>query len=116
MKTMRVYFCNETLAVLKTILAEISQTYIQWAYSDYGEVPSFAMKADHAVVQSRVPFWKPIDDAVMNDHSMHPVRVFQHAVHVCYSSTRGVVDSYTQFRSELDCSGFCKGSESKVVL
>lgn len=109
LNTTLLYCCNEKQAVVKSRVAQISVSYVQWAYSDSAEVPSFAKESDLISAQSRCPFWKLINDYVMTNGPVHPVRFFRHALLFFFSRMKGGVGFAAQFRSELNCSGVSVG-------
>lgn len=78
-------------------------------------VPSDAIENDGALMKSHFVFWKTLNDHVMVNGPLPPVKVFRQVMQAFYSRTKCGVDGSAQYRSVLRSATSHLRWESKMV-
>ena len=100
-------YCEEALE-------NVALAAVQWAHEENGQIPEFCDGDSRKQIESKLPFWRMVNNYVIENDALMPVKIFKHGMQSLYSKTKGGVDGGAQAREILRSPGSTLQREQKI--
>lgn len=114
--TIVLYYPENSLIILRGCIEDIGNRFLSWVYTNRQTPPPCALPDDVKVARNKLPIWTLVNNHVVTQGPLRPVRVFLYALQSSYSRAKGWFDAAAEFCSRLDSPGINIVFEPKLVL